>query len=91
MGPYNMGSKISLPPSAQRPKICDFYDFLALNHMGKNQNFENRDGLEPRYDPISCARRYMNDYFIFGAVIVYVPMRHLIQGMGDMALIPISC
>ena len=39
--------------------------------------------LEPRYDPISDARRHMNYYFNFGAVIVYVPMSHLIQGMGD--------
>ena len=45
--------------------------------------------LEPRYDPISDARHHI--YFNFGAVIVYVQMRHLIQGMGDMALIPKLC
>ena len=47
--------------------------------------------LEPRYDPRCDATHHMNDYFNFGAVIVYVPMRHLIQGMGDMALIPKLC
>ena len=61
----------------KRSKICDFLIIFQA--------------LEPRYDPISDARRHMNDYFNFGAVIVYVLMRHLIQGMGDMALMPKLC
>ena len=41
----------------KRSKICDFLIIFQA--------------LEPRYDPISDARRHMNDYFNFMAVIVY--------------------